>query len=310
MIVLYLTFGQDPRVHQQAVFSALTLLQSGAGSQVQPNCVVYTDAPAFYTLLGDRVDLQVTGPDQLQEWRGPHDFFWRIKIKALEALQQQYPGQSLLYLDADTFCFGQLGDMTDTLASGTHLMHAREGRLDALPTSTEKKMYRQCRGKTFAGRTITGSDTMYNAGVVGLAAERAAEAIALALALCDALCAAGVTRRLVEQFALSLALAVSGELAAANGTIGHYWGNKAGWNERIATFFLEHHLRGSSLEQQLRTSREVDFAALPIYLRSSSTERRLSRWVASTFAKGLYTYIPRPGEPTSDLSERLLARRP
>ncbi|CAH1001567.1 hypothetical protein LEM8419_02470 [Neolewinella maritima] len=306
MIVLYLTFGQDVRVHQQAVFSAMTVLQ-GAGPRVQ--CVVYTDAPDYYRLLGDRVQLRVTTPGQLQEWRGPHDFFWRIKIKALEALQQQYPGESLVYLDADTFCFGELSTLEEVLATGTHLMHAREGELGELPTSTERRMYRQCSGNNFAGIPIDGKSTMYNAGVVGLAADRAAEAIQLALDLCDAMCAAGVTRRLVEQFALSVALAERGGLAAANGSIGHYWGNKAGWNERIAGFFLAQHLQAAGVEDQIAASQDIDFTALPIYMRSSGTRNKLNRWVDRAFDKGVHAYVPRPGDPPNDRSERLQARR-
>ena len=310
MIVLYLTFGHNLRVHQQAVFSAMTLLAQvakGAGPQVE--AVVYTDAPQYYRLLGDRARIITTTPEQLTSWRGPHDFFWRIKIKALQALTVQYPGENLLYLDADTFCFGKPGTLTDVLTQGTHLMHAREGALHELPTSTERTMYRQCSGNTFAGIVVDGNSTMYNAGVVGLAATRAGEAVTLALEVCDAMCAAGVTRRLVEQFALSLALEACGGLTAANGSIGHYWGNKEDWNERITAFFLEHHLGDDDLAQQIAAAGAVDFAALPIYKRSSGTRRKLRAWVDRTFDKRLHAYIPRPEEPANDLSERRLARR-
>ena len=285
----------------------LAQVTKGAGPQVE--AVVYTDAPQYYRLLGDRARIVTTTPEQLKSWRGPHDFFWRIKIKALQALTEQYPGENLLYLDADTFCYGKLGKLAVALTGGTHLMHAREGALRELPTSTERKMYRQCAGKTFAGIAVDGNSTMYNAGVVGLSASRAGEAVSLALEVCDAMCAAGVTRRLVEQFALSLALEDRGGLTAANGTIGHYWGNKGEWNERITAFFLEHHLGGSDLATQIAATTAVDFAALPIYKRSSGTRRKLSGWVDRTFDKRLHTYIPRPGEPVSDLSERRLARR-
>ncbi len=281
MTFLYLTFGSDLQVHQQAVFSAMSLLAKREAIRI----VVMTDAPGYYGLLGDRATLHPLGPEVLDAWKGPHVFFWRIKIRALQTLADLYPGEQLIYLDADTFCFGSLDVLSQRLEGGTQLMHAREGALSELPTRTERKMWKQCAGKIYAGVAIDGDSSMYNAGVVALSPALAGPTLELALRICDEMCAAGVTRRLIEQFALSMALAARGRLAAANDTIGHYWGNKPGWNEVIRNFFIARHLEGRDLDAQIAAAGGVDFGAVPIYRRSSATQRKLRRWVDAAFQK-------------------------
>jgi len=305
MTLMFLVFGEAQHNHLQANFAILThLLEREALSKI----VVMTDAPANYRAIDDeRVVVDAINIDDLTGWRGPHDFFWRIKIKALEAIAERYPDDHVMYTDADTFRFGDLSDIQQKLENGETLMHAREGKISELRTSTEKQMWKQCRGKTFGGITIDADSTMFNAGVVAIPRSLVKEAVALALRICDDMCAAGVTRRLIEQFALSLSLAEVGELGAANATIGHYWGNKAGWNELINEFFLRHHLAGSIYAEQVTDAANIDFRSIPIYRRSSGTQNKLHKLVDKQFEKHVYAYLPAPGE-VDDRSERLLAK--
>lgn len=305
MTLMFLVFGEAQHNHLQANFAILThLLEQTALSKI----VVMTDAPANYRAIDDeRVMVDAINIDDLTDWRGPHDFFWRIKIKALESIAERYPDDHVMYTDADTFCFSNLTDIQRQLEEGKTLMHAREGKISELRTSTEKRMWKQCRGKTFGGIAIDADSTMFNAGVVAIPRSLVKDAVALALCICDDMCAAGVTRRLVEQFALSLALAEVGKLGAANTTIGHYWGNKAGWNELINGFFLRHHLAGSTYAEQVTDVANIDFRAIPIYRRSSGTQNKLHKLVDKQFEKKIYAYIPAPGE-VDDRSERLLAK--
>jgi len=302
---MFLVFGEAQHNHLQANFAILThLKEQTALSKI----VVMTDAPANYRAIDDeRVVVDAINIDDLTDWRGPHDFFWRIKIKALEAIAERYPGDHVMYTDADTFRFGDLADIQQKLENGETLMHAREGKISELSTRTEKEMWKQCRGKSFGGIAIDAKSTMFNAGVVAIPRTLVKEAVALALHICDDMCAAGVTRRLIEQFALSLALAEVGKLKAANATIGHYWGNKAGWNKLINGFFLRHHLAGSTYTEQVADVANIDFRSIPIYRRSSGTQNKLHKLVDKRFEKHIYAYVPAPGE-VDDRSERLLAK--
>ena len=89
-------------------------------------------------------------------------------------------------------------------------------------------MWQQVRQQTFGGVRLHEDHVMWNAGVVGIPAARAAASIALALRLCDDMSRQQVTPRLIEQLALSVALAETGPLQAAAPYIGHYWSTKAG----------------------------------------------------------------------------------
>lgn len=306
MTLLYFVFGTATHNHLQANFAILSWLAYGTGID---RIVVLTDAPEFYRFIDDdRVVLQATDRAQLEEWEGPHQFFWRVKIKAIEDVAARYPDSHVFYQDADTFCFNDPARLKVSLDAGRNLMHAREGALSQLPTSTERKMWAQCQGKTFGGVTINKSHNMWNAGVVAISAKNIPRVVATALAICDEMCAAGVTRRLVEQFALSVALGIEQPVLPANGTIGHYWGNKEGWNPLINAFFLRHHLQQATYSDQVSELLDFDFHQIPIYTKSSKTQQKLTGLVDKLFAKNMVTYAAREVDG-SELSERVLARK-
>ena len=272
MQLLYLVFGTNIQNHFQAHFSILTFLRQGQGELV---ITVITDAPEFYRHLGAAIVVQVIDKATLRDWEGEYKFFWRVKIKALEQAAQQHPELPLLYLDADTFLYGSLPAMRQQLASGQALMHEQEGLLATLPSKTERRMWQQVQGQAFGGITMTPQHAMWNAGAVGVPAQRNHEAIALALNICDDLCRQQVTPRLIEQFALSVALAEVQGLHAARPYIGHYWSTKEQWNKVISHFLLTSHLQNRTLAQDLAALDEVDFTALPVKQRVRNTQSRL-----------------------------------
>ena len=271
MQLVYLVFGLNAANHTQAYFSILTFLQQPAALS---GITVVTDRPDFYARLGGRVRVLPVDTPLLREWEGPHQFFWRVKIKALEAVALACPGESLLYLDSDTFLGSDASQLTQALAADTALMHEPEGTLATLPSKTEQLMWQQLRGHSWEGLTLAGSEQMWNAGVVGIPAARTTTAIDLALRLCDAWCAAGVTRRLIEQLALSVALARTGALAAASASIGHYWSAKPEWNQPISDFLLASFLQARPVESEVAALAEFDFRAQPVKQRVKSTRGR------------------------------------
>lgn len=272
MNLLYLVFGDNVRNHFQAHFSILTFLRH---SSRLGSIVVVTDAPDFYLHLTEHVTVLPTSEATLREWRGEFDFFWRIKIKALELVATRFPGAPLLYLDSDTFLHGSFDTLTTMLAAGQALMHEPEGALETLKSKTEKHMCKQVCGQPFGGIMLREQHTMWNAGVVGIPAEGALEAIALALRICDDLSRARVKPRLVEQFALSVALQERFELHAARPHIGHYWSNKVEWNEAIAAFLLESALKSRTVSETLDALATFNFRAVPVKKRLKNSRWRL-----------------------------------
>ena len=280
MHLVYLVFGSNTTNHLQAYFSIITFLRQPA---TLSGITVLTDQPAFYARLLDRVHLLPIDAQQLREWEGPQQFFWRVKLKALEAVSQAHPGQALVYLDSDTFSGGSAAALTQALATNTALMHEPEGPLASLPSKTERLMWQQLRNRPWEGITLNTSTLMWNAGVVGIPAGRTAAAISLALRLCDAWCAAGVTRRLIEQLALSVALAETGPLAAAKPNIGHYWSAKPEWNKSISAFLLNSLLQNHTVAQQVTDLNNFNFQAQPIKQRVKATRGRLETLAGRLF---------------------------
>ncbi|MBC8085355.1 MAG: hypothetical protein H7Z21_19325 [Hymenobacter sp.] len=244
---------------------------------------VVTDAPDFYRHLAAHVTVLPVDAARLREWKGEFDFFWRIKIKALELVAAQAPGVPLVYLDSDTFLHGSFAELRAALAAGQAFMHESEGTLAALGSKTERRMWQQVGGLSFGDVRLHERHAMWNAGVVGVPAQGAAEAIALALRICDDLSRAGVTPRLIEQFALSVALQERFELRAARPYIGHYWSNKTEWNEHIASFLLESRLKNRSVAAEIEAVHGFGFGDVPVKKRLKNTRWRLYRLVDHLF---------------------------
>lgn len=279
MRLILLTFGEKLENHYQAAFSILSFLQSPAVNGI----TVVTDKPDFYRYFGQKISLLEVGQERLRKWQGQHQFFWRIKIKALEQVQQQHPEDDLLYVDSDTYLVTGLDEMQQGLSAGLTYMHENEGLLHQLPSKTEKRMWQTLGDTQFEGVTIDSTTTMWNAGVVALPSGKAAHTIQLALSLSDAICATRCERRLVEQFSFSLALNHTGTLTAASPFIAHYWGNKPEWNTLIANFFIQAHLQRESLEASITRLRQLHPTAHPTIVKQRNTKRWLQKCLNRLF---------------------------
>ncbi|WP_046245829.1 hypothetical protein [Hymenobacter terrenus] len=280
MQLLYLVFGANVKNHFQANFSILSFLRQG---EALSGITVVTDAPGFYQHLAGHVTVLPIDEATIRKWKGEFDFFWRIKIKALEHVARQQPDQTLLYLDSDTFLHGSLPQLSAELEAGRAFMHESEGTLAEARSKTEQRMWQQIKGQSFGGVRLHERHAMWNAGVVGIPAEKATETIALALNICDDFNRQQVTPRLIEQFALSVALAETYPLHAARPYIGHYWSTKDEWNEHIAAFLLESHLQQRTVADELAALASFDFRVAPVKKMLKNTRWRLHHLVDRLF---------------------------
>ena len=293
MHLVFLVFGTNVRNHFQANFSMLSFLKQ---PEKLAGITVVTDAPAFYRHLAAHVQVMAVDAATLHDWRGEFDFFWRIKIKALEAVARRQPGQALLYLDSDTFLHGSLPELARRLTEGEAFMHEREGALAQLRSKTDRRMWQQVRQRDFGGLRIDEGHAMWNAGVVGIPAGQAAATIALALRLCDDFSRAHVTPRLIEQFALSVALAETGKLQPARPYIAHYWSTKSEWNEHIAAFLLESHLQQRTVAEEIEALQNFNFQCVPVKKMLSNTHWRMHHLVNRIFPPREIVYTPNSGD--------------
>ncbi|WP_044469863.1 hypothetical protein [Mannheimia massilioguelmaensis] len=279
MNLVLLTFGERLENHYQACFSILSFLKD---PNIK-NVIIVTDRADFYQFLNGQVKFIHINQQTLKEWQGKYQFFWRIKIKALEIVQQHYPEQNLLYIDSDTFLASNLDRMHVALNQGQTFMHKAEYTLGSQANNTIKKMYQSLNAQTFANIPLNEHSMMWNAGVIALPANKAKEIIQLTLQLCDEICATNCTRRLVEQFSFSIALNHQVKLQACDNLIGHYWSNKEEWNEMIAKFFVNGYLQNMSLEEAINQLRDFDWNCLPIHKKQRNTKTRLIKLIDHLF---------------------------
>ncbi|MBC3541215.1 hypothetical protein ACFSC6_03915 [Rufibacter sediminis] len=288
MNLLFLTFGPNIKNHYQANFAIMSFLPF---QKELDTIYVYTDYPQYYTRLKEHVQVVTITPEQLTAWKGPHDFFWRVKIKAIEQLICQHPDQAVMYVDSDVFLYQSPQELRTLIRSGAAFMHQPEGKLSALKSKTEKRMWQQVKGLRVGALQLHANHVMWNAGVVTLPVQQNLAAVTLALQICDAMCAQQVTPRLIEQFALSVALQETYNLQEAKPWIAHYWGNKDEWNSHISQFFLESHLKGFTVEQDIARLQQFQYKSLALVTRNKKTRARLIQAIDLLFPPKNQTFI-------------------
>lgn len=280
MNLLLLTFGPRLENHYQAAFCILTFLKD---PKIK-NVIIITDYPEFYHFFENRINIITVDKSILDDWKGKHDFFWRIKIKALELAQLTYPNEHLIYVDSDTFLATDLLDMSEKLEQNIGFMHVFEYKLATNSKSnTSRKMYTSLNGKNFSSISIDQNTEMWNAGVIALPKDKAKQIIDLSLDLCDEICATDCPRRLVEQFSFSLALKHLTELNSCDNVIGHYWGNKGEWNQYISQFFVESALKRKTLFECIEELKSFNWNSIPLEKKVRSINFKLTKWINKLF---------------------------
>lgn len=279
MNLVLLSFGSKIENHYQAAFSILSFLVKDEIEKV----IVVTDNPEFYNLFKDKVEIIAINDQELESWKGKFNFFWRIKIKALETVINKNPNKDLLYVDSDTFLFGDTAAIKDGFSKGYSFMHIEEELLSKGNSKTVRNMWKVLQNKTFCGVEINSKSVMWNAGVIGLSQQDAKKIINLSLSICDEICNTPCPRRLVEQLSFSMALNSNGQLHNCNSIIGHYWGNKKEWNEYIAKFFTTVLLKNLDYDQMLREFQKIDLKQLPIIKKYGTTSIRLHNLINKVF---------------------------
>lgn len=275
MVLVLLAFGPRIENHQQAVFSIVSFLSDSSNIS---SVYVVTDEPNFYNYLQDRIKIVQVNSKKLKEWQGDYNFFWRIKIKALQHISELEPGADILYVDSDTFLAESLDEVASEMARGRTFMHQLEGAFSGNRSRTVKRMRKALIGKTLCNINFTNSTEMWNAGVIAIPGNVVSKTIQLALELCDAMCAIEkCPRKLVEQLSFSVALKETGDLASCEKHIIHYWGNKNDWNKVLTRFFTLSYFSGSDINNDIKLIKKINLSKIPFILLERTATYRLRK---------------------------------
>jgi lipopolysaccharide biosynthesis glycosyltransferase len=255
---VFFTVGDRYKYHGQLVFCIISIL-ANQPKERSVHFTIVTDKPDFYSWLGERVTIVSIDEHRIAEWKGPHQFFWRVKIEAILEASKQHSGHTI-YLDTDTVCFNNLEAMMSCLDQGSNLMHLKEFDFAKTQGGTGKKMKSHGLNKQYGEFVLSESSAMWNAGVVAISEKNNAETtLNNALNACDAMCADNMERKLIEQFSLSLALQAN-TMTEGKTWFKHYWGNKEQWNEVIADLLAKSLLLNWNLEQAVKEFTTIDLS--------------------------------------------------
>ena len=244
---LFLAFGENTNNHIMGTFAILSIQKYSP-----KNCqiLIYTDKAQYYSFFGDKVSVRNLDEKTLKDWRGSHDFLWRIKIKAMLDSATTDSGH-LVYLDMDTYAKEDLTSFFQKLDSGISFMHEKENLLCLDSAKNKQLMWSQTQGKKYSGMLVDKTTSMWNAGLVALPSHNKVKTLESALLCNDEMCEQNVERWLIEQFSLSLALNHTGNLEEGAPWFVHYWGTKEPTLSKINEFLSIQLLTKATLPQIL-----------------------------------------------------------
>ncbi len=278
MNILYLVFGEEKESHIQTYFSICSFLGQISDAD---RIYVLTDAPKHYERVASRVNVVEISKGLLEEWEGSKMFFGRVKIKAIEYICSIHPAETVIYLDSDTFLYGELKLLKAEF--GHSMLHYSEGKISSLKSKNEKSLWKEVGGMSYGGIVIQPEHCIWHTGVVILPAQKGLDIVKMALLICDSMLQANVAKKLIEKMSISVAIAEFGEIKSSNFCIGHYCENKLEWNEIIKRFVIESFLGNRSLDEDIALIQHWDFARLAIQKKIPLAQIRLKRIIEKIF---------------------------
>lgn len=285
MNLLYIVFGDNLSYHLEAYLSIRSFQKQLTADD---RIFVLTTKPEYYHHA--HVEILAIPEQQILDWQGPHHFFFRVKILAMDYLQKHYPSEHLLYLDSDTFLYGSLEALRQRLNEGKGLMHIREGHPSEM-SGGSLKMWKLVKGHTYGGITLGERHDMWNAGVTGIPASKAEKTIAASLAICDGMLDDGANTFILEQYSSSVSMAENTLLTEAADHIGHYWGNKAEWENLSKDLLLLAYMKESTVEEELEAITDKLLLTTPVYVHKSSTAAKLHKQIDRFFPMRDFRYV-------------------
>lgn len=221
--LIYVAFGGSD-YRNEVVWSLLSLYLQHPEPDF--NIHVFTDAVTeLKAQLPHSVVFHELTADQIQLWKGPQNYPYRVKIKVLQQMLETHTG-NFLYLDTDVIVRQSLSPLFASIAQGSVFMDANEGPLHANKGGIARKMKKLLRNQQqfrLPSGEIVHLDTQFevwNSGCIGLT-NRHLPQLQKAEALMDVLYATYPLFSM-EQIAVTEALQ-SSELHETQSYLHHYW---------------------------------------------------------------------------------------
>jgi len=223
-------YGKE-EILTQAVYAAWSALAWRVDLPLEVHAYV-DDATPFSALAG-KVEVRVLSPDEIRDWRGPEDFIHRLKAAMISDMVHRFPGDKLVYVDADVFFTGPLSGIFERVGARRAVMHEREYPVATHPSEQMRKFRKHMGALTFRGKPVDLSRDMWNAGVVGMDPAQF-PIVDEWLEFIDALYPQ-YKRGLVEQYGIGHLLQREATVQATDDLVFHYWAQKDDYVAAIRT---------------------------------------------------------------------------
>lgn len=226
--LVYLAFGAET-YQREAVFSIVSAL-AHSSSPVETRTFeiqVFTDSPMFYKQLPVRIRPIEPG------WDGPHQYHFRIKHAALQAVLREH-GKAVL-IDTDTFFRVSPERLFERVVSGSlvcNAIGAEIGQSPELPDKLLDYMERHDLADPALRQT--------NSGVIGMV-DADTSVLDRSIMLMDELRPLVPNLYTLEEFSLALAAHGKLQLISCTDIIHHYWSRKAQFRAKIEAWYAKHH---------------------------------------------------------------------
>lgn len=251
-VLLYHAYG-NIALHQQVMFSILTLHHFIVGNYDNLTVVVYTDEPNLYQQFQTKIPIsfELLTPEILSTFKGPNQFVHRVKICIIKDCFDKYK-KNILYLDSDTYFTESPFSLFNNIDTNKSIMNSNDYDLnnaDELYENLDWLLIRRAIRDyeyTIDGNIIKIPLTtrMWNAGVIGLSFENRG-ILEKVLDLTDQI----YKNKKVftaEQFAFSYYLQNHTNMMTSGNVIFHYWPNfigkywKSMYNYHFRHFFEDY----------------------------------------------------------------------
>ncbi len=239
--LIYLSFGND-HYHRETLFSLLSFYKFH--SEKDPIIIlIYTDTPLFFKeILPATVQYRIINTQQINEWKGPLNYIYRLKTKVLQEVSANYKG-NFLFVDTDTVFLKNSTSLFKDIEAGELLLDANEGKLIDNSGGIAKKTKRFLKKQTTFSipsdeNTITLTDqfVVWNSGTIGFT--NANQKTLLSVEELMDLLYIKSKIFIVEQIALSYYFQKIKEPKETKNFIYHYWDFKE--FRTVLTDFFDH----------------------------------------------------------------------
>ena len=287
MTIMYLTFGQKTEYHLQAYLSMLSFRRQ---TTPQDRIVMVTTTPELYRHARSWADIVTISDDEVGQWKGRHQYMFRVKTMAMRQQVEAHPDDHLLFVDTDTVLYGDLQQMRAILDRGTGLLHRNEGHPSQMK-GPSLKMWKTVRGRTYGHVTLGEEHCMWNSGIIGMPRQQMKQIADDTLMLLDGMLDDGVKSFNIEQYAMSVAMQAHVPLAETYDYVAHYWGNKEEWEQMATDVLLRAYMQESGLDDELQAVADSMLRQPPVFVHRSNTARRQRQFVARLFPDRNHQYV-------------------